>query len=116
MKADDVVEVRMSRAEQAYIYIALGLSHGGLGYADTNLFARLRKELDSNRALWKAVYKGTLSYEHAVIERDKARVLHAAIETIFKPKESEQQKKIRELEETINQAKSQIEELKKETN
>lgn len=115
MKADDIVEVRMSRAEQAYIYIVLGLSYGGLGGADTNLFSRLRKELDSNESLWNTFYKRTPSYEDGAIERNKARVLNVALETIFKPKESEQQKKIRELEETINKAQAQIEELKKET-
>lgn len=103
MKSDDKITLTLTVRDAIRAYMVLGQLNGSedglwnelsilLEDSNTNKYEKCRKFYS---------VKGKLSYYHSQSE----------IERVFL-KKTEQQKKIKELEDTINKAKQQIEELK----
>lgn len=105
MKSYDKITLTLTVRDAIRAYVVLGQINGSEDGLWNELSILLK---DSNANKYKKCHKlysvkGQLSYHR----------LQSEIERVFL-KETEQQKKIKELEDTINKAKQQIEELKNE--
>lgn len=103
LKPEDKITVEITLAELARVYAVMGKVDGGIG--DT-IWQKAKEILDPRREIYNGMMLGSpaehvLKYTHYCREWERA-LFH---------RETEQQKQIRELKETIQKAQQQIEEL-----
>lgn len=105
MKPNDVFTYTFTYREIARLYAILGKATGSF---PSMFWEEIRDKLDP----------GQMLYDRYIREKDYKEVMHYHTygdrweRAIFAPKETEEQKKIKELEETIKKAQEQIQELK----
>lgn len=103
VKPEDKVTIETTYGDLAAAYHALSHQNGHYGYP---LWRIIRDEIDLNRnEEVERIYNSGPSIDYQYVEKQ-------FLELLF-PQESEESKRIRELEETILKAQQQIAELKK---
>ena len=103
MKPNDKITVEITLAELAKIYAIMGCSNGG---TYTSLYYKGRELFDCAALDWQVAFKSITN--NGLIDYDK--IEEAWLKHLFK-KETDEQRKIRELKETIAKAQQQIKEL-----